>query len=769
MSGLLRRKLLCFYCNRRSAQDRKTGIQQWQCEKCDAVNYLDENGEVADPPVQETNTSKRYAQPRPRSISPDANHLQRSLFCQRCIQNQHIVNQALAEYLPSQDDPRYLEFERRSFEYRKKMEADFPQVCEKCAPAVEDRIRSTGYAAKTDHLRRMMHRTRNGGMTHNCWSWKRVVAMLGAIGWSIGLLGQFLLNILGSFPMIEADEGLRDYDEPDSMTRCIVHGAFSLQSTYLCKGLTQPLLGYACASSLLCFWWNPRMQYKLAGGYGRIVSHIEYYKLQLMALVIRFISWKVMAKDSPVQIDPQAARALHGFSLVVGIILTILSFHTIRIDQQPLVSFQENYEPLVPVRSDQQAETANRHTQRALSPLSKRRLEPFPIEKLAPKPQQSAYQPLTPPSEEDAEDYTMEWSPQHNFRPASSYRIPQTKPVYDGPSPFHGTIPDAPISWAQRLRNPPKPPFQEALESKKENFFAKKNKHVAFDAASDVSSPAPSVAHDSMFDTDSPVKFAPPRFFAPIDRMETGLESLFGETFSLGKEQPLSGRSDQQASQATVSYPASRPFIRLMTAFVFGALCVAWDYASIIFPAYHDLARLMIIILAGLNAIYNLSLEIPRPDRSLGYIMLQMAELITAGLLAQHFFSSSHNRDLIATVGLWYLVAMTVQEVWNLVSSLAAPPAEAPVTVPELRQQAPPAPVEEVSAPENKAQLRNGHSSRLRAARTPKATASSTLATKAKSNTVELNQRTTRSRARNEVRRDSLGVDRLGSLSLGEW
>lgn len=42
MSQLLRRKLVCFYCNRRSAQDRKHGIRQWQCERCDAVNHLDE-------------------------------------------------------------------------------------------------------------------------------------------------------------------------------------------------------------------------------------------------------------------------------------------------------------------------------------------------------------------------------------------------------------------------------------------------------------------------------------------------------------------------------------------------------------------------------------------------------------------------------------------------------------------------------------------------------------------------------------------------------
>ena len=42
MPRLFGRKFVCFYCNRRSAQDRKAGVRQWQCEQCEAVNHLDE-------------------------------------------------------------------------------------------------------------------------------------------------------------------------------------------------------------------------------------------------------------------------------------------------------------------------------------------------------------------------------------------------------------------------------------------------------------------------------------------------------------------------------------------------------------------------------------------------------------------------------------------------------------------------------------------------------------------------------------------------------
>ncbi|KAL8749016.1 MAG: hypothetical protein Q9184_006971 [Pyrenodesmia sp. 2 TL-2023] len=342
MPQLLRRKFICFYCNRRSAQDRTTGTRQWQCERCDAVNHLDENGEITDPPVQRTHNSARYAQPRRRSISPASSLHERSLFCQRCLQNQHIVNQALAEYLPSQDDPRYIEFEKKLPQYRRNMEARFPQVCETCAPAVEERIRSTGYAAKTDHLRRMMNRTRGEGLTYASWSWKRSVTLLGAIGWSVGLLGQLSWHALGALPQSLTEDGLVDDDGgPRSIPACLAYTAYSLQSDQFCQDLWQPWLAYALGFSLLCSWWNPRMQYKLRGGYGRIVGQVEYYKLQLMALAMRYLSWKLMAKHSTILIDPQAKRALHAFTLVVEVIVSLflLDPHSIRADHRTAYNF----------------------------------------------------------------------------------------------------------------------------------------------------------------------------------------------------------------------------------------------------------------------------------------------------------------------------------------------------------------------------------------------------------------------------------------------
>lgn len=341
MPRLFARKFVCFYCNRRSAQDRQAGVWQWKCEQCDAMNHLDEvrffvpilsipvlhgaatkamqHGEITDPPISSLQTPlpTRYAINQPQLLPPGTNPPDRSLFCPRCLQNQHIVNQALAEYLPSQDDPSYSEFEHALPGYRKKMEERFPQVCDDCAPAVDDRIRSTGYAAKTDHLRRMMDRTRGQDALRKSWSWKSVVIMLGGIGWTLGCVGHLAFHILGALPATGTEDELKDPDDLQSLLMCFVQGANDLRYPPSCNQCFHAVLGYSLGLSLLCCWWNPRMQFKLRGGYGHVVGRADYYKLQLVALAVRFVSWKLAATGNTLAINSQNVRATHASSLVL--------------------------------------------------------------------------------------------------------------------------------------------------------------------------------------------------------------------------------------------------------------------------------------------------------------------------------------------------------------------------------------------------------------------------------------------------------------------
>ncbi|KAL8697572.1 MAG: hypothetical protein Q9201_007059 [Fulgogasparrea decipioides] len=760
MPQLLRRKLDCFYCNRRSAQDRKAGIRQWQCEQCDAINYLDENGEITDPPTQDC-TSARYTQYQPRPVSPETSPLERSLFCQRCIQNQHIVNQALAEYLPAQDDPRYPEFERAFPAYQKKMEDRFPQVCEDCAPAVMSRIRDTGYAAKADNLRRVNDRSRNASTQHRSWSWKNSVVLLGATGWSMGLVGQLAWHIVGASLKSQAEDGLVDEEATQTVVSCLYESALNFQARRSCNDLLQQLPAYALGLSLLCFWWNPMMQYKLRGGCGRIIGSIEYYKLQLIALAVRFLSWKLATKEPTLFKDPQTSRALHALSLVLQIMLITLAFRSIRLDQRPIVSFQENHELSVPTQSQSTSTATSHQNIRDLSPPPRPRIDSFLIEKLAPRAEQPSYQPPTPPPEEDEaiEDNIMDWTPQHNFRPATTYHAPQSRPVFNEPSPFHGVIPPAPVSWAQRLRNPPnQPSFRKASETKRETLFpGKKNKRVISDAASDVSGQFSPVSHrDTTSEIESPVKFADPKFFAPNDLSETGLESLFGDTFSLGRELTEDASRQGPDERQMVMPSPYKPFGFLIAAVLLGVSCGIWDLASSILPGSEAQIRFLILLVPASVSARNVILS---TSRSLSSIVVSAASIALAvyiGMLV--YYPLDHEgQERIGALGFWYLLALTAWEGWGFISNLATP---SPVGQTEAMHQEP-LPQKEASQPPIPRPKNS-------TTRTPTINTSTTptISTIRNPNTIALSQHTMKQKAYDEKRRDSLG-DGLGGLSLG--
>ncbi|KAL9637012.1 MAG: hypothetical protein Q9204_002031 [Flavoplaca sp. TL-2023a] len=767
MPRLFAPKFVCFYCNLRSAQDRKAGVQQWQCEQCDAVNHLDEHGEITDPPVPSSQSplSIRYVKHQPPLLSARTNLPDRSLFCPRCLQNQHIVNQALAEYLPSQDDPAYSEFEHALPTYRKKMEERFPQVCDNCAPAVDDRIRSTGYAAKTDHLRRMMDRTRGQGAVRKSWSWswswKSLVVMLGGIGWTLGLVVHLAFHIRAAIPTTGDEDDLLDPNGPRTMVMCLLSGASNLWFRPSCNQRLHASLGYGLALSLLCCWWNPKIQFKLNGGYGRVVGRVHYYKLQLVALAVRFVSWKLAVIENTLTIDAQT--------------LYVLSWRSIQIDQRPQVSFQEHYEPLMPARAKSQIIPPSHARPRDLSPASKSRVQRFPLEKLASQPllpQQLPYQPPTPPPDEGDQDTGMDWTPQHNFRPAKEYNTLQPQAAFHEPSPFHGALPPAPVSWAQRLRNPTQPAFLKASNEKKEIFFGKQTKRIFSDDASEVSSQFSPKSQSFMSGMSSPVKFAPPRFFAPADRMETGLESLFEDTFTLHKETKSSNDEIPQRRLGTeMSSLASSPMTRLATTILLSTSCVAWEFAANWFPAsvpeVRSICQILAASISGLNAASSAALS--PTTRSVSSALFYGLEATAAAALSGLIWQPlGHSAQIdIRALGLWFLIVLTLQEVWHFSPNLVLPaPTNTGQEVGDLEPEH-----EDAVTPKPKVQQQavRGEARRRPFNQAAQVDRVPAFSTNTKSNHMHMSQRRTRSKTRNEGRRDSLGVNGLGSLSLGGW
>ena len=213
------------------------------------------------------------------------------LFCQNCLRNQHLVSQALASYLPPPDAPDYAEYEKAEEEYLKGLEERYPQVCGRCEPKVQDKIRAAGYAAKTDHLRRLMDRTRGYGIQYRDANWGSSLIPLGGLGWFLSLIGQILWDGLSLLESTEEHDGLRDPEESSSASVCLQQVMRGSNSILNCTQLLHSAAGLALLLGILSCWWNPMLQETSRRKGVQAVGIAEFYRLQILLLVVRCTAW----------------------------------------------------------------------------------------------------------------------------------------------------------------------------------------------------------------------------------------------------------------------------------------------------------------------------------------------------------------------------------------------------------------------------------------------------------------------------------------------
>ena len=230
------------------------------------------------------------------------------------------MSQAVASYLPPPDAPDYAEYEKAEDEYLKGLEVRYPQVCQRCEPKVQERIRAAGYAAKTDHLRRMMDRTRGRGIQYRDANWGGPLVILGGAGWFLSIAGQILWDGLSLFEPAQDLDGLRDEQHSASGSVClqqVMRGSGSISD---CTGLLYSAAGLALLIGVLSSWWNPMLQETLKRRGVRAVGTAEFYQLQSLLLVIRCATWWYLPGYD---LSAHKTRATHIFLLVLTVIVSI--------------------------------------------------------------------------------------------------------------------------------------------------------------------------------------------------------------------------------------------------------------------------------------------------------------------------------------------------------------------------------------------------------------------------------------------------------------
>ncbi|KAK4998982.1 hypothetical protein LTR66_001903 [Elasticomyces elasticus] len=387
------------------------------------MNYLDENCDITDPPTAFTPRaeSSSFCQPACRANSPLQN-AQSNMFCDRCLTNQHLFVQCLANYLPEEDDPRYEDFLAKEPEYRRNLEKRYPQVCPDCVDKVQAEIKGRNYAVKAELLGKKLNKSRDVTLAdEECSNLVRWAVRTGGIMWWLSLLLQILWHAFRA-KVSAYDDGF-DLDEKMDLVyfkNCALEGWKTGLVPRWCLAQTNMLMVVVLAMGFSSIWWHPQMQFMLrpVPRIARSCGKAGFYGSQCFLLAARIGAWEFFANPARMGLSPVLFRAFHLFMIIFLALATSSLLSQVTIDTTPRISLRETSIPLIPDDSPEcreqfrKAKAANSFTPRAS----------FPIHKLAPRSYAPQFTPATlPPSPplsattvndyDDNDNDIMEWTP----------------------------------------------------------------------------------------------------------------------------------------------------------------------------------------------------------------------------------------------------------------------------------------------------------------------------------------------------------------------
>ncbi|KAH8880055.1 hypothetical protein GQ53DRAFT_813522 [Thozetella sp. PMI_491] len=555
MAGFKRtRYLTCFYCGGKTSTPYGPSVRNFDCPSCEATNYLDENGEITDPPVATTSafqpTAVQYAVPQ--ALAPAAVASSNDVFCDTCIKNQRLFTASLAQYLPDPDAPDYAELEKKYYKFRRSAEERYPQICARCEPRVRERMEQAAYTAKTDTLRRMINRSRKTQHA-STRTGLDYAAALGRGLWLAALASQVLWHVSIVRNIVEDSLGLG--------TNIWVSRCLGMLDIVLDR-LPAParLATWSVAASVSSIWWNPRLVQTWRGFTRHIIGLPIWYTYQFVTLFIRAMFFKLLGAEAPEPALMSAYVAMHCFGLALAVFLYFRGINVVRIDTAPLFAPSPlrplPQRPDTPKRDEDKnmAEILDEILQTPASPshqvsLSKRPdlgnptnvqsrgfAGPVAVRRDSNVHVGSLQLSDLSPAEYEEE---MDWTPTHSkHRAFNTYGQREGEGFNEAPTepkgPFWYRVPPPPTTPAQRVFNPPNQPRLQTSPGTQENPFARSNGAASARGLRRRGETGPD-------DDEAPkaIKFAEPKFFSQPSQSDprNSLSDLFDQSFSLSQEE----------------------------------------------------------------------------------------------------------------------------------------------------------------------------------------------------------------------------------------
>ena len=278
-------------------------------------------GEITDPPTNASQPEIRFAKSPRRSESPPGLNTEGDPpFCQQCLNNQRIINDILANYVP----PETHDWERQYKQHVKELEEAYPPVCDGCEDRIRTKMQKSDYFVSAENLGRSLLRDDGNESWLHRRGWQydllSLILTLGKLMWWTSWMGQFLwhaLNLVKPRPHPESLELVATSPPHDCFPRIFSFGPLSAT----CDDFFTSLAGRSLVLGLLSIWWNPMWVKKLQLIYGRAMNKMEYYELQVILLLVRFAIWTSFEKIAGMDIGAQRWKGFHAFAMIMCLLV----------------------------------------------------------------------------------------------------------------------------------------------------------------------------------------------------------------------------------------------------------------------------------------------------------------------------------------------------------------------------------------------------------------------------------------------------------------
>lgn len=419
-------KLRCHYCGKRSPYSK--GKHEFQCNGCQAWNFYDNDGVVVDVsptlaanPAPSIAGTYRFNSPPPPGPGPRPDD---GVFCSRCRKNQQIYTEALSNYLPDEDDPRYAEFEAGLPAAKAELERQYPLVCTRCAGKAQNKIHRADYFGKQQQAAKLMLNTRRKRRTSPVGQrddlakfCARTFLSLAELALYASLLAQIAWHGYGIFAQITntaiANEiATDDFAFEPSLADCFRQTP-QLRFSSSCYQLFATIIPRALLVSLCLIWHHPGLKkwYDATTRIEAVSGQKEHFQLQLILLVVRSIAWVNLSDYVTTSgWTKQKLLAAHTFMIVFIIICQWISTRTISTQRWSIkgriMPRAEDSDVLGAIAGP--AEESYQRQASSVPPqqrLFQRNDKPFQIENLAPRQTGRGYSDVSfipPPSPPDS-------------------------------------------------------------------------------------------------------------------------------------------------------------------------------------------------------------------------------------------------------------------------------------------------------------------------------------------------------------------------------